>query len=161
MRSVSQNYGDSRPNSPHASTHNQPLPSFANGWPPRSSPSRTSQPLAPGDLGPSRPQSRAGAATPHMTSVDVRMTPGSVKNQPLPPANGHNPGLSRVTSNASLRSTGSYARYDPSAYLDPAFIAVDGNVSDRPRSVSSPAPRTWTHSKAASTASSLSYVTGT
>jgi hypothetical protein len=115
--------------------------------------------LAPDDPGPSRPQSRAGAATPHMSSVDVRLSPGSMRNQPLPPGNGRKPGLSHVASNTSLRSAGSYARYNPSTYLDPAFIAVDSN--DRPRSVSSPAPRTWTHSKAASTASSLSYVTGT
>ena len=58
--------------------------------------------------------------------------------------------------------------FDSKTYLDPAFFppedtaAANGNISDtgRARSVSSPAPRSRAHSKAASTPSSpgLEYV---
>jgi len=96
------------------------------------------------------------------------MTPGSVRSHPLPPVNGNGGGgLSRVGSNTSLRSAGSYARYDPSTYLDPAYFVTDvtaagngdGNDAARPRSAASPAPRSRTHSKAGSASSYLSYVT--
>ncbi|KAF8234395.1 hypothetical protein L208DRAFT_1394057 [Tricholoma matsutake] len=158
IRSVRTAQGDSRPN-------NQLPPSYStsNDWLPRS-PSRMSQPLAPDQPVPSGEQS---AANPRMSSSDVRLTPGSVTNLPLPPTNG-NGRLTHASSTNSLRSAGSYGKYDASKYVDPAIAFKPTNISTaandstsnvaRPKSVASPTPRSRTHSKAASSVSSLSYV---
>lgn len=167
VRSATQNQGDSHANSPRGSTRNQ-LPPSSNGWYP--SPGRMSLPLPADQPVPSRAQSHAGAATPRMSSVDLRLTPGSVRNQPLPPTNGNdNLGLSHVPSNTSLRSSGSlYTKFNSKAYLDPAYFppedsaVVNGNISDtaQARRVSSLAPRSRAHSRVASTSSSpgLEYI---
>jgi hypothetical protein len=153
--------GNSHPNSPHTSIRNQ-LPPSSNDWFARPL-SRMSQPSLSDQPVPSRAQSRDGGNTPRTSNV--RLTPGSVKNQPLPPTNDNgDPGLTHMASMASMRS-GSYARYDPATYLDPAYYpsnataAGNGNPPGaRTRSAASPTPRSRTHSKSASNTSSLEYV---
>ncbi|RDB24883.1 hypothetical protein Hypma_007434 [Hypsizygus marmoreus] len=81
---------------------------------------------------------------------------------------GHEHTLSRVPSNNSInsiKSQGSYAKYDPSTYLDPAFFSgpeddVGPSGGAGPSSSmnrGSPIPKR--HSRAASTNSALSYIT--
>jgi hypothetical protein len=162
--SIPPNQGNSRTNSPHTSTRNQLPPSNSNIWLPKS-PSQMSQSLAPDQPVTSRAPSRAGAATPRMSSADVRMTPGSIRNHPLPSTNGNGDlGLSHALSNASLRAAGSYTRFEPSTYLDPAYFPPEGLSAAANGSMSNVAgattPRSRTHSisKAVSSTSSLEYV---
>ncbi|KAJ6620638.1 hypothetical protein B0H10DRAFT_1067425 [Mycena sp. CBHHK59/15] len=62
------------------------------------------------------------------------------------------PSLAHQRSTTSLRSTGSYARFDASSYVDPAYFAADTN----PQPVPVPAPRSRRGS--VSSHSGLSYM---
>jgi hypothetical protein len=156
--STSQYQGNSRPNSPHTSIGNQRPPS-SNDWFARPL-SRASQTLPSDQPVPSWTQSRDGGATPRTSNLSL--TPGSVKNQSLPPVNDNGDlRLNHVASMTSVRSGGPYARYDSSTYLDPAYYPTDGN--DNPpdairANAASPTPRPRTQSNSASNTSSLQYV---
>ncbi|KAF9012639.1 hypothetical protein BDQ17DRAFT_1420000 [Cyathus striatus] len=72
--------------------------------------------------------------------------------------------LTRVASNSSLRSMGSYSKFDPSTYVDPALWGPEGvppAAPSRPASAASgmvPQP-SRRHSRALSANSALSYMT--
>ncbi|KAF8624485.1 hypothetical protein AX17_007114 [Amanita inopinata Kibby_2008] len=85
------------------------------GGPRAKSPSGSSRLPNPSD--PGRPSSRQGVPYPN----NAGSTPMGL-NTPLPGLSHPGPTLSRVQSNVSLRSVGSYGKYDPQTYADPAYF---------------------------------------
>lgn len=122
------------------------------GNPPVPTPSRAAaQPLPP-----SRPGSILSNVS-RRISRNGGMTPGDT-NRTLPGPGEHS--LNRVPSNTSLASgrTGkSYARYDPSTYLDPAYYSTDTGVNTQANATRPGGP--GTRSRNVSNSSSLSYMT--
>ena len=132
----------------------QPLPTtseagpsmhYNSGWTP--TPTQSVLPLPPVGIAVSETSQKRFAAA---------QTPGPSQAAVLLPDD-HT--ISRMASNQSLRSVGSYGKYNASMYLDPAFFPPEGggNGSVAPLKTSSPVPRA--RSRAASVSSGLSYVT--
>lgn len=151
----------------HSRTHSQPAA--------HPTPRLRSQPLPTSEAGPGMHDTSGWTLTPTQsvrslphagTAVSetsqkrfaAAQTPGPSQAALLPP---QDHAISRMGSNVSLRSAGSYGKYDPSRYLDPAFLyhaEGGGNAPHTPLKTASPLPRA--HSRAASVSSGgLSYVT--
>lgn len=99
---------------------------------------------------------------PHAGAIDATTTQAPPRATSVSPQD-HT--LKRSASNLSNRSGASYSRYDPSTYLDPAFFnhaEGGGNVHPGQPPTLFPtnrSPVTGPYSRAASTSSTLSYVT--
>ena len=118
---------------------------YTSTWTP--TPTQSIQPLPPAGTAVSETSQKRFAAA---------QTPGPSQAVLLPP---HDHTISRMGSNVSLRSAGSYGKYDASTYLDPAFYHAEGggNASPAPFKTTSPLPRA--HSRAGSVVSGLEYFT--
>ncbi|KAJ8085801.1 hypothetical protein PM082_004619 [Marasmius tenuissimus] len=121
---------DTVPNTPESAPMTWSVPPSSNKGKARADPYDPQRPITPSNNH-YRSSSRSGApnGAPYPNTLDT-----SVPNE-----GGSN--LKRVSSNASIRSTGSYSRYDPTTYKDPAFFGSQTDLNAGPSSRAGSAQR--------------------